>query len=558
VKRPTIAQRRDGLVVIAAFWIAGQAATAYALYDPAKEYVETPAVAARYPDPPLDIPTPAFRPGRTDFTSQEELIAFVDGLAARAADLRVRIVGRSQEQRAIPLLIFARPAIADGSELAKNGKPTVLMIGQQHGNEPAGGEAALALAAELSGGPSAQVLDHVNVLVVPRANPDGAYHFVRSLKNGSDINRDHLLLGTPEGQTLGRIFVQYQPDIVLDCHEFGVKLRWFEKFQSLQKYDALIQYATVSNLPRAITDASEQMFRQPLLRAFDQAGLTHSWYYTTSYDMSDRRVSMGGVVPDTGRNIAGLRNAVSFLLETRGVGIGRAHYKRRVYTHLTAIHSILASTARNADALLALVRQVRKDVANAAGTGEIIVSSAASTTRHTLDLIDPQTGMDRQVEVDWRSALEIQTRLKRSRPGGYLLPASESRAAHRLRDLGATVLQLVEDVSLDVERYRITRAEESKKDDVRRNEEEGSTGVVQIATVTEAATVAAHRGDFYVPLDQPLANVIAAALEPETQSSYAANRLLNLPKADVSQAAFLPLYRLPAKLKATALVWDGN
>ena len=555
---PTIARRRDGLAVIAAFWLAGQAASAYALYDPAKEYVEAPAVAARYPDPPLDIPTPAFKPGRTDFTSQEELVAFVDGLAARSADLRVRIVGRSQEERAIALLIFARPAIADGSELAKNGKPTVLMIGQQHGNEPAGGEAALALAAELSGGSSAQVLDHVNLLIVPRANPDGAYHFVRGLKNGGDVNRDHLLLGTPEGQTLGRVFVQYQPDIVLDCHEFGVKLRWFEKFQSLQKYDALIQYATVSNLPRALTDASEQMFRQPLLRAFDQAGLTHSWYYTTSYDMSDRRVSMGGVVPDTGRNIAGLRNAVSFLLETRGVGIGRAHYKRRVYTHLTAIHSILASTARNADALLALVRQARKDVANAAGTGEIIVSSVASTTRHTLDLIDPQTGTDRHVEVDWRSALEIQTRLKRSRPGGYLLPASEGRAARRLRDLGVTVLQLAEDASLDVERYRITRAEESKKDDVRRNEEEGSTGVVQITTATEMATVAAHRGDFYVPLDQPLANVIAAALEPETQSSYAANRLLNLPKADVGQAAFLPLYRLPAKLKAAALVWDGN
>ena len=82
--------------------------------------------------------------------------------------------------------------------------------------------------------------------------------------------------------------------------------------------------------------------------------------------------------------------------------------------------------------------------------------------------------------------------------------------------------------------------------------------MVQIATATEAATLAAHRGDFYVPLDQPLANVIAAALEPETQSSYAANRLLNLPKIDASQAAFLPLYRMPARLKATALVWDGN
>jgi hypothetical protein len=557
VPKPIIAAPRRGLLV-AALVLAGAAPTAHALYDPAKEYVETPPVAARYPDPPIDIPTPAFKPGRTDFTSQEELIAFIEGLAARSADLRVRILGLSQEQRAIPLLIFARPAVADGGEIAKNGKPTVLMIGQQHGNEPAGGEAALALADELSANPGAQVLDHVNVLIVPRANPDGAYHFVRGLKNGADVNRDHLLLGTPEGQALGRVFVQYQPEVVLDCHEFGVKLRWFEKFQSLQKYDALIQYATVSNLPRPITDASEQVFRQPLLRAFADAGLTQSWYYTSSYNMNDRTVSMGGVVPDTGRNIAGLRNAVSFLLETRGVGIGRAHYKRRVYTHLTAIHSILASTARNAGALLALERQVRQEVATAAGQGELIVSSAAATTRHTLDFIDPQTGDDRQVEVDWRSALDIETRLKRSRPIGYLLPVSEIRAARRLRDLGATVLRLAEDASIPVERYRLTRADESRKDDVRRNDEDAPTNVVQIATAVEPAVVAAHRGDFYVPLDQALANVIAAALEPETQSSYAANRVLSLPRFDAGQVTFLPLYRLPARPNAAALVWDGS
>ena len=31
----------------------------------------------------------------------------------------------------------------------------------------------------------------------------------------------------------------------------------------------------------------------------------------------------------------------------------------------------------------------------------------------------------------------------------------------------------------------------------------------------------------YVPLDQPLAGLIVAALEPDSQSSYAANRLLD-------------------------------
>ena len=226
-----------------------------ALYDPSKEYVEAPRVAARYPDPDLAIATPAFKPGKPDFTSQEELQAFVDELSRRSPDLRVHIIGSSQEARAIPLLIFARPSPGDGGDLAKAGKPTVLIIGQQHGNEPAGGEAALALAAELADATQAGILDQINVLIVPRANPDGAFHFVRGLKNGGDVNRDHLLEGTPEGRALGKVFVEYRPDVVLDCHEFGVKLRWYEKFQALQAYDSLIQYATVSNLPAAITEA---------------------------------------------------------------------------------------------------------------------------------------------------------------------------------------------------------------------------------------------------------------------------------------------------------------
>jgi len=531
---------------------------AEAVFDPAREYVEAPAVAARYPDPAIEIATPAFAPGNADFTSQNELEAFVDDLARRSRDLRVRVAGYSQEHRAIPLLVFARPAATSGGDVQKNGKPTVLIIGQQHGNEPAGSEAALALAAELSAGPRSRILDRVNVLIVPRANPDGAYHFVRGLANGADVNRDHLLESTPQGRALGHAVVEYQPDVVLDCHEFGVKTRWFEKFGGLQRHDALIQYATVSNLPPALTETAETMFRQPLIKALNAAGLSQSWYYASSYDMNDKVVSMGGVVPDTGRNIAGLRNAVSFLIETRGVGIGRAHLKRRVQTHLIAMNSMLDSAAANGPALMARVRLVRADVAAAAGTGELVVAGSATLTRHTLELVDPETGADKNVDVDWRSALEMQVRQKRPRPYGYLLTASEVEAAARLARLGATVLRVRQDTSVDGERYRVARLQESKKEDVRRNDDDGAANVLQITTTVEPARLAIKSGDFYVPMDQPLANVIAAALEPETQSSYAANRVLTLPKTDAGQAVFLPLYRLPNALAAPAVVYEGN
>ncbi|MEO8134939.1 MAG: hypothetical protein ABI831_13275 [Betaproteobacteria bacterium] len=72
----------------------------------------------------------------------------------------------------------------------------------------------------------------------------------------------------------------------------------------------------------------------------------------------DKTVSMGGVQPDTWRNIGGLSNAVSFLLETSGVGIGRAHFKRRVRTHEVAMESL--ATCRAAARVGRSVRHYRK------------------------------------------------------------------------------------------------------------------------------------------------------------------------------------------------------
>ena len=48
---------------------------------------------------------------------------------------------------------------------------------------------------------------------------------------------------------------------------------------------------------------------------------------------------------------------------------------------------------------------------------------------------------------------------------------------------------------------------------------------VEVGAARAAIDVPA--GSYYVPLNQPLANLAVAALEPDTQNSYFANRLVD-------------------------------
>ena len=88
---------------------------------------------------------------------------------------------------------------------------------------------------------------------------------------------------------------------VIDAHEYTVTGRFVQKFNAIQRYDALLQYATTANMPEFITKAAHEWYYTPMSDALRVQKLSSDWYYTTSTDPQDLRVSMGGVQPDTGR-----------------------------------------------------------------------------------------------------------------------------------------------------------------------------------------------------------------------------------------------------------------
>jgi hypothetical protein len=488
------------------------------------------AAAARFPDPAVSYAVPSLRLGRMSFTTQAELQGILHGLArVEQGDTKVRLLTLGSSQTGTPLeaLLYTRVADTTPAGLQAAGRPTVLLVGQQHGDEPASGEAMIAVARELAGGRFEPLLDHINVIVLPRANPDGAREGRRASASGIDINRDHLLLRTPEAQAQARLMREWRPVLVVDAHEYTVSAQYAEKFGAMQRSDALVQYATTANLPQFITRAAEEWFRQPLVSRLKAEGMTTEWYHTTSPDPADKKVSMGGVQPDTSRNVNGLKNAVSLLIETRGAGLGRLHLRRRIHTQVTAIGSLLASAAERAADIIKLRQFVDQEVSARACQGESVVEAAPTPSEYEIVMLDPVTGEDRVVSVAWESSLQLQPVTVRTRPCGYWLSATQADAVRRLRTLGVTVHQLAQDGDLRGETYREVSREIASRPDALGTIADPSGGVMRVKVDTVPALLDVKAGGYYVPLDQPLANLVFAALEPDTPNSYLANGIID-------------------------------
>lgn len=488
-----------------------------------------PAVAARFPDPAVAYGTPGLGPNRRAFTTNAELAQWLQSLDNPGArgPTRTRLLQLGTSQRGEPILglLATRAAGTELVDLDKSARPTVVLIGQQHGDEPAGSEALLVISRELTQGLLEPLLDRINVVIVPRANPDGAAAGTRVTANGVDMNRDHLLLNTPEARALAQVVNDYRPILVMDAHEYTVVGRYLQKFNAIQRYDALLQYATTANYPEFLTKASQEWYHQPMVAALKAQGLASDWYYTTSTNLEDKRISMGGTQPDTGRNVNGLKNTVSLLIETRGVGIGRMHIQRRVHTQVTAIVSALRSTADRAANLEQVRSFVARDISSQACRDQVVVEAAATPTQRELDFLDPETGADRPIRVEWNSSLTLHPTKARARPCGYWLSASAADAVERLKLLGLQVMRVAEPGSALADTYRETARETGGRQDVR-GTIAGDTDIVRVQVAPVRSAIDIPAGSFYVPLGQPRANLAVAALEPDTQNSYFANHLI--------------------------------
>lgn len=486
---------------------------------------------ARYPPVDLQLRAPGLIPGRTGHTTQAELEAFIRQLAESppaAAHLSHLVLGRTPNGHDLSAQLLSREGVKTAAALVALGRPIVWLIGQQHGNEPAGGDAMLALTAALADGELTPVLDTISVVIIPRANPDGAAVGERENAAGVDINRDHGSFTQPETRLIHELVRQAPPAVVVDAHEFTVGRRWLETLGGLQAVDLMVLSATHPMTPAPIRALADTLFQPAVEAALAQHKLTSFVYHATAMRAGDRAMSVGGTAPGIARNAFGLKGAVSLLLETRGVGIGRDSYQRRVATHYIAVRAILR-TAASSPMLATAIKQPASAL-----PPDIVISHTLAKTTVRVPVLDPITAAEKTATITMADSRQITSTERRMRPAAYAIPAAYVPAiGEQLRLLGVDLCVLTQPIVTPLERYEII---DRLTPDPRAINPQSSLKVR-----VHALDGQLDAGTLYVPTNQPAVRQLTLALEPDAPGSLSAQTL-----QVARDPAALALWRIPS------------
>jgi len=497
-------------------------------------YRQPQAVLARLPDIPIALDAPGLAPGRTTFTSQDEMLAHLAAIKARAPGVFLGSLGRTAQGRDIPWLIFTKEGLQDPAAVRRLNRPVVWLVGQQHGNEPAGGEAMLALASALADGELKPLLDRVAVVVVPRVNPDGAAAFQRRNGLDYDLNRDHLLAAQPETQGLQRAMTLLPPDAVVDAHEYGATgpLRRFDR---LAAADQTILDATHPGVPARSTALARDAYLPAMEARLAAAGLSSAVYLSGMPQTG--AIPTGGTAPGISRNYYGLTGAVSFLLESRSGG-ERDAFQRRVASHYLAAAAVLETAARDGRTLRRTTAQARRDLARE--RGPLAIAYEPSILPGELALMDRETGEPSHEAIDLLDSRHLRVTETRLRPRGYLLAPDAQSAIDALRLKGVKLCEAAPQTMTAVA-FHVTRTQP-----VTRATREASTLSEALEVRLEAREVAPGVGWLWVPMNQPTSSIIAASLEPDSVGSQ-----VHVGLVPIADDGVVPIYRVIGRAPRT-------
>lgn len=432
-------------------------------------------------------------------TTNAEMVAYLEMVSNFSEMINIEILDSTISGKRIPLIWL-------GTKGEKNNsKPSLLFFAQQHGNEPSGKEGLLLLINEFALGRHLDLLENVNLFIIPQTNPDGGDKNERRNSDGIDLNRDHLLFQSKEVRLVQKVFDEYLPEVIVDIHEYYPYSEEWDKFGYSRNIDIQFGGPTNINIDSGIQTFFYTTAFPEVKQQVEKDGYSF-FEYTLGYLPEGERLRRSTVDINDGRQSLGITNTIAFIIEGKRGRDSLDLLERRAKSQMSTCLAILKMVAKHN-------KEIKKMVNDARGSlkqeSEQPVSIRMDHFKGNIPLKYPlisiKTGKDSVFVVEEYHSL-VKSILDVKPPKGYLIPKKDTLLCNWLKrsffkygtELPATY---------DVWQYKIIKLNMSV-------DEELGNWYAQVEKQK-------HETDFdpakfyYIPVNQIYKYKIITALEPQ-------------------------------------------
>jgi hypothetical protein len=503
---------------------------------------------------------------RAEMTNYEETSTYADverviaGLVSSSPLVHTESFGKTEQGRALPLLVISDPKVSTAEAARKLGRPLVFVQANIHAGEVEGKEAILMLARRLVSGDLKALTKQLVILIAPDYNADGNENVnvqnrtaqngpvagvgTRENSKGFDLNRDYIKLDTAEARSLVGLMNKWDPHVIVDLHTTN------------GSYHA--NHLTYSPILNPNADARLIEFTREKMLAPIRAAMVknHNWrtYYYGNFAPEDgggresARVdpaNPGNVTwrtfdhrPRYGNNYAGLRNRIAILSEAYSY----LDFKGRVEVTEDFVHEIWKSAADNAKQIMSLTAQADRLFTAPPNARPVelgvdfeiraLPEKVGILVGDVKNVLNPRSGKEMRVMTDMAVPVAMKdygifaaTRLL-TLPKGWLIPmvsAQSPRFARTLQHLrwhGVVIEEVTADAQVSVERFLISDVTRAPKPFQGHQE-------ARLKGVFDKAQLSVRAGSLFIPASQSLARLAFYLLEPESDDGLVTWNILD-------------------------------
>jgi murein tripeptide amidase MpaA len=462
----------------------------------------------------------------------KDVTSFINQLSKSSPFIKVENIAKSTEGRDIQLLIIGNPLPESPEQLVNDSRIVIYIQANIHAGEVEGKEATLMFARDLLSGKNPEILKNVVLLICPLFNPDGNEKISplnRTYQNGPingvgvrqngqflDLNRDAMKAESPEVQgVIKNIFNRWDPSVFMDCHttdgSYHVEPVTFTWMVNPNGDSSLISYMRSKMMP----EMSKTLF---------ETYKVENCFYGEFYDMMDPEKGwvLDASEPRYMSNYSGVRNRLGILNENYVY----ADFKSRVYGCYYLINSLVDYSSAHKSEIKNLIKNVdAKTIArgnNPSVTDSIAIEydvrpapNKVLVKTYEAELLTDIDGRktykrsDRQKNVIIPYFIDYYPVKSVRFPFAYFITINDPHIIGLLKLHGIKTEKLTTGIKTEVEQFEI-----SEIAPVPRLNQGHYTNTIKGNFIKKTVEVPA--GTIVVKMSQPLANLAAYLLEPQS------------------------------------------